>query len=731
MPVRECITRSRLLTCLNLGLESRHRLILISAPAGFGKSTLVSDWLHGLNLPAAWISLDEDDNELVRFLTYFITALQQYDPAFGEDVLSILRSPQFPPVEIILTELLNQITSLARKIMIVLDDYHLITEKSIHKAIYFFLENLPPETLLVIISRADPPIPLARYRARNQMTELRVADLRFTFDEITPFLNISMQLNLSADQIQSLDTRTEGWIAGLQMAALSLKGKDDIDRFIADFSGSHRFILDYLTDEVLRGQSKEIQDFILQTSILDRLCGPLCDAVTGLSSSQEILEKLDENNVFLSPLDDDRVWYRYHHLFADVMTNRLNRRSSSLIPELHFKAAKWFLKNHLYADAIDQAIASGDLQFAAKILDGQALNLLKIGKATELLGWAKKIPDEIIDQQHRLRLFVIWAWMLTGKTENVEQYIALIEQGAKKRGDYDELRGDIAAVQAYEASRKGELEKALQYAHAALKWLGESNFTVRSVMYFVLGGIYYSRKELEKSADAMQKAGDLGERSGNVDAAVSALSALGSIRVVQRDFEGAENAYQRAFDLSIGKGGKILPIASSIYSGFGRYYLAKNDLEKARESATKGLEMAEKWMNADSQVGSLLTLVQVNSIEGNQADAIKYLGQAKKISSTYQLMPGMAEQIQACETQIGNSSTNKIDQSTLPEPLTERELEVLQLLAAGMSNRAIAAELVIALGTTKTHISRIMGKLNAENRTRAVILARELGLITE
>ena len=322
-PRPKVVLRPRLIERLNEGLAAGRKLTLISAPAGFGKTTLVSEWVAGCERPVAWLSLDEGDNDPARFLTYLVAALQTIAANIGAGVLAVLQSPQPPPIESILTTLLNEITTIPDNFILVLDDYHVIDSKPVDQALTFLLEHLPPQMHLVIATREDPSLPLARLRARGQLTELRAADLRFTPAEAAEFLNQVMGLNLSAEDIAALETRTEGWIAGLQLAALSMQGREDIASFIQAFTGSHRFVLDYLVEEVLQHQSEHIRSFLLQTAILDRFCAPLCNAVTEREDGKEMLDVLERSNLFLIPLDDKRQWYRYHHLFADVLQAHL------------------------------------------------------------------------------------------------------------------------------------------------------------------------------------------------------------------------------------------------------------------------------------------------------------------------------------------------------------------------------------------------------------------------
>src|SRR5512146_1709397 len=317
------VPRPHLIERLNAGVAGGSKLTLISASAGFGKTTLVSEWIANCGRPVAWLSLDEGDNDPTRFLVYLVAAFQTIGANIGKGMSEILQSPQLPPIESILTILLNDITAMKDNFILVLDDYHVIDSQPVDQSLAFLVDHLPPQMHLVITTREDPSLPLPRYRARGQLTELRAADLRFTPEEAGAFLNQMMNLNLSAEDIAALETRTEGWIAGLQLAALSLQARDDIARFIQAFTGSHRFVLDYLVEEVLQRQPEPIRSFLLQTALLDRLCAPLCNAVTEREDGKEMLDVLERSNLFLIPLDDKRQWYRYHYLFADVLQTHL------------------------------------------------------------------------------------------------------------------------------------------------------------------------------------------------------------------------------------------------------------------------------------------------------------------------------------------------------------------------------------------------------------------------
>lgn len=423
------VVRPRINKLLDAGLSAN--LILVSAPAGFGKTTLLAEWLgttdiaggrkdsrtpiasvsaltslsspstlNARTLPHAWLSLDTADNDPVRFWAYVILSLQAIRDDLGETVLTQLRSPQPPPVQEILPSLLGELGSFQDHGILVLEDYHVITSAAIHSSLAYFLENIPPTLHLIISARSDPPIPIAKLRSRGQLLEVRADELRFTEDEAAVFLNHTMGLSLSPHQVAALDERTEGWIAGLQMAALSMRGRDDIDGFIGAFAGTHRFIMDYLLEEVLAREPEEIQSFLLQTSILTRLNGPLCDAVVGRSdgsgslASQEMLERLERHNLFVVPLDDERIWYRYHHLFADLLRAQLKLRGAEGEAALHTRAADWLAQNGLVHEAINHASLAADDKRVERFIEQNYMEMVSRGEQAGMRFWTGKLTRE-------------------------------------------------------------------------------------------------------------------------------------------------------------------------------------------------------------------------------------------------------------------------------------------------------------------------------------------------
>ena len=423
-PRRGLVLRPRLSERLDRGTASK--LMLVSAPAGFGKTTLLTEWLAARPAAptderlAAWLSLDRGDNDPAAFWTYVIAALRTVASGVGESALALLDAPQPPPIETVLTTLLNDLGAVAGEIVLVLDDYHVIDAREVQDGMAFLIDHLPPWLHVVIASRADPALPLARWRVRGELAEIRAAELRFTADEAAAYLNEMMGLQLTARDVAALEGRTEGWIAALQLAALSMQGRDDVAGFIAGFAGDDRYVVDYLAEEVLARQPERVHTFLLRTSILGRLSGPLCDAVTGQGGGKAMLEALDRGNLFLVPLDDRRRWYRYHHLFADVLQARLLDEQPGQVPDLHRRASEWYEQNGEQPEAVRHALAAGDFERAAGLVELAIPALRRTRQEATLRGWLEMIPDELVRVRPVLSVGFAGALLAVGELEGVE-----------------------------------------------------------------------------------------------------------------------------------------------------------------------------------------------------------------------------------------------------------------------------------------------------------------------
>lgn len=932
-PRPQAVPRPRLIAGLNQGLNQNHgfarKLTLISAPAGFGKTTLVSQWIAACPLPVAWLSLDEGDNDPTRFLTYLVSALQTValtgdergrssevgkiafphspDGIIGAGVLRALQSPQPPPIETILTALLNEIsaipdnpaTSLEQRFILVLDDYHVIEAQavggpsSVDQALTFLLKHLPPQMHLVIATREDPQLPLARLRARDQLTELRAADLRFTLTEAAAFFNQVMALNLSADEIAALELRTEGWIAGLQLAALALQGSSasqstqDASSFIKSFTGSHHFVLDYLVEEVLQQQPESVQTFLLRTSILDRLCAPLCDAVLekdeggtpvpstnsgqtlieieGMKeeklSSSSMLEYLERANLFIVPLDNERRWYRYHHLFADLLRQRLHQSvallsEGSSAAEYHIRASRWYEENGLEIEAFHHAVAANDVARAERLIEGEGMPLQFRGGAVPILSWLASLPAPVLDARPVLWITYASALLMIGQVAGVAQKADAAEaalQSADPDAKTRDLIGRIASIRATVAVTQHQVETIIAQARRALKYLHPDNLPVRTSITWTLGYAYQLQGDRAAARRAYNEAITICQAIGHTIIHMMATIGLGQIEETENQLHRAADTYRRALALV---GDPPPPPICDAHLGLARIYYQWNDLDTAQQQAQQSLQLARQIEHTDRFVGCELFLARLKLAQGDVAGATALLAGADQSSRRHNFVQQIPE-VTAVQTLLllhqGNIAavaqlTQKHDlplcqarvhlaqgdpsaalavlgswrqemearewpdeqlkvmllqalayraqeeedravkvlaealelakaggfirlfidegqpmaqlltaaaaQGIMPhytatllaafeaearkhlppaqpliEPLSERELEILQLIAQGLSNREISQQLFLALSTVKGHNRNIFGKLQVQRRTEAVAYARRLGLL--
>jgi LuxR family maltose regulon positive regulatory protein len=637
-PRPSLVLRPRLIERLNEGL--RHKLTLISAPAGFGKTTLVSAWIAGCERSAAWLSLDGGENDLARFLTYLVAALQTLATNLGARVLGMLQSPQPPSTEALLTVLLNDITTISDHFVLVLDDYHVIDAKPIDQALTFLLEHLPPQMHLVIATREDPHLPLARLRAQSHLTELRVADLRFTPSEAAEFLTRVMGLRLSADDVAALDTRTEGWIAGLQLAALSLQGQQDATSFIESFTGSHQFVLDYLAEEVLQQQPERIQTFLLRTSILDRLCGPLCDAVVlGPSATgQATLEYLEHANLFLVPLDNERRWYRYHHLFADLLRQRLRQSTPSTprevgegMVELHVRASAWYEEHGLDMEAFQHAAAAQDVDRAARLLEHRGIPLHFRGAVTAILEWLGSLPTEVLDARPALLARYASLMLVNGQTTGIEEKLQAAEaalHGVAPNDKTQDLLGQIAAARATLALGQNQGETIIAQSRRALEYLRPGNLPFRTTAHWTLGFAYLLQGDRAAARRAYTEAIALSQASGNIFFTLMATTGLGAVQEAENELHLATETYQRVLQLA---GDQPLPVAYEAHLGLARICYEWNDLDAAEQHGCQSLHLARQYERGiDRYISCEVYLARLKLAQGDLASAAALLAEASQ-----------------------------------------------------------------------------------------------------
>lgn len=856
VPRPELVERKRLLRKLNAGLSGRsgfeRKLTLIAAPAGYGKTTLACQWLESARAPAAWLSLEAEDNDPIRFIRYLIAALRTVLPDLGRDAQAMLDAPRKPSDEILMTELVNDLGLNADPLILVLDDYHAIRTPTIHQQIAFLLEHQPPSLHLVLMTREDPLLPISQLRAGGELLEIRQRELRFTSNEIAAFLERITASQLSADDMAALERRTEGWIAGLQLAALSMQGREDLKGFVQAFSGSNRFILDYLMEEVFQGQSPEVRQFLLRTSILERLCGPLCDAVAGATGSQALLERLDQANLFIVALDQSREWYRYHRLFGELLRNRLKAAGKPEGTSLHHDASLWFESEGLLPEAIHHAFTAEDWVRASTLIGRAADDHLKRGELVTLLDWCRRIPEQLARTQLDFGLSYAWALLLAGQFEQAEDLLGHFEKQTKSDKTF---LGQVATAQAYAARARGQTQQVIDRSQRALDLLPEGELVSRSTLMLNLGLVYWHEGKLREAAPILKEAQKMAAMAQNHQVDLTAQIFLARTKASQGALRQAEEMLRKTLQI----GGEI-PILVLLHYDLCCIYYEWNELGKAWEQLDTGMGMCVRagnleFQNAGHMLKAYIFLAQGNALgalsevetshalsrefgpaararsmachaqialemgdvetaehwisqmeenvdahsfyrfiglaparlllaKAEHARAREMLAErlrtAKRAGWGYATVPIRAMQALAAETEgealdilkeglsisrpddyirsyvdcgpdlvpmlkeaafrgimpgyVGRildayDPRRKVTALPLVEPLSEREMEVLRLLTAGLSNREISEKLVISIGTAKTHVHNICGKLGVRTRTQAAMRARELNMV--
>ena len=572
-PRRDRVHRPRLMERLDAG--SQGKLTLVSAPAGYGKTTLVADWIGFSQARTAWLSLDEADNDPARFLTYVIAALQRIDESIGVDVQGALAESQVLPGEALLTRLVNDIAAAGdpsgrsgqdsggREFVLVLDDYHLITAQPVHGVLNFLLDHLPDIMHLLIAGRSDPPLPISRLRVQGEITEIRTPELRFSETEAATFLNDLMGLGLSYGDVAALEARTEGWIASLQLAALSLRGRRDKREFVAAFSGSHRYVIDYLIDEVLSRQPAAVQAFLLQTSILDRFCAPLCDAVCfgfaethGSYTSWQTIRQLEDDNLFLVSLDDDRRWFRYHHLFGDFLQQRLRQREPEQIPDLHRRASQWFEDERLLDEAIQHALLAKDTERATRLVEQIAALLVVRRESNKLLRLVKQLPPAQCQDYPMLCIWHAWALLFAGHLDDVEPALQIAESLQGKAPQIP-MTAYATTIRAYLANQRGNLQEAVDLTQQAMEQLSEAppdrtTLIFQGAAVIWLGVNHRLLGELDRASQLFAEAAILNQRAGNYYSALAAFEQAADLAQIRGQLHRAAEFYRRGLRMADG-----------------------------------------------------------------------------------------------------------------------------------------------------------------------------------
>jgi LuxR family transcriptional regulator, maltose regulon positive regulatory protein len=644
-PQPKVVLRPRLTWQLNEGLH--RRLTLICAPAGFGKTTLLSKWVVDCECPAAWLSLDEGDNDPTRFLAYLVAALQTIAPNVGEGVLGALQSPQPPPTESILTVLLNEVATVEDDFVLVLDDYHVIDARAVDDALAFLTEHLPPRMHLIIATREDPRLPLARLRARGQLSELRAANLRFTASEADEFLKGLMGLDLSEEDIATLETRTEGWIAGLQLAALSMRGHEDVPGFIRAFAGDNRYIVDYLVEEVLQRQPERVRSFLLQTSILERLNGALCDAVTDQEKGNARLETLERGNFFVVPLDDKRQWYRYHHLFAEVLSARLMEEQPDRAPTLHRRASEWYERNGSPTDAIRHALAAEDFERAAGLVELAALEMLGSSQET-LYRWLMALPDEVVRARPVLSVYYAFALLGRGGFEAVDAHLRDAERWLDTSAETSERReapsvdmvvvdevafrslpGTIAVARAYHAGALGDVFCAADHARRALDLLPDDDHLWRGAAASLLGIAYWTSGDLEAAYRSFADGVSHQQMTGHVRFQIAGTYILADIRIAQGRLNEAVRTYEQSLQLATEQGEPVWGTAN-LYVGLSELHRERGDLEAAKQHLLRSKELDEHGGLPETRYRWYVAMARIKEAQGDLDAALDLLDEAER-----------------------------------------------------------------------------------------------------
>jgi LuxR family maltose regulon positive regulatory protein len=658
-PRSELVSRPRLIEQLHTGLSSR--LVLLSAPAGFGKSTLLSEWVPSVESPlkVAWLSLDDGDNDLARFLAYLVAALQSIDSAIGEELATALQSPRALDIELGLTTLLNDIAASPTEAALILDDYHVIESQAVDRSLTFLIDHSPANLHLVIATRADPALPLARLRGQGQLTELRTADLRFTLDEVAVFLNQVMALKLAAEDIAVLEARTEGWIVGLQLAALSMRESKDVAAFIRSFSGSHHHILDYLVEEVLGQQSVETQNFLLQTSILERLTGPLCDSVCidepGPSEGRATLERLAKANLFIVPLDSARRWYRYHHLFADLLQARLRLLHPDRIKTLHLRAIAWFEENGLAAEAIEHAFSAGEYDRAASLIEQNASRTMNLGRVTTLLRWLDALPKTVLGARPRLGFIRAWALSMAGQPRAAEEILldlkttlASLPSTAENRA----LRGELSAILAGIITSGNDPHRIIQEAEEALTYLPEENLLSRARATLALGIAYAYSDEVPNAIRTYQQSRDLALGAQNPFLATVAIELIAGIQIYhQGSLAEAARNLEQALEWGKRKHGTYYAFTGLAHSLLAEINLEWNELAAATRYLETGLDLVQRGGIGHSLVHTYCAQARLKMVLGETEAAREALRTADQAAQANPLMQFLIHNL-ACQAKL-------------------------------------------------------------------------------
>ncbi len=668
------IPRPRLQEPIAQGL--RGPLTLIIAPAGFGKTTLVASCIASCGMPVAWLSLDKDDNQALRFLSYVIAALQETDKTIGGEAAQLMAARQQPPEEVVLTNLINDLDAGRGDIVLVLDDYQFISSHIVHEAVAFLLEHCPRTLHIVIVSRSDPPLRLARLRARGQTVELRAADLSFTEPEAAQFLNDSMGLCLDVKSIATLAGRTEGWIAGLQMAALSIRDRQDVPGFIQAFSGTNRYILDYLLEEVLASQSPKIQRFLLYTSILERLTAPLCDALLvddvdakgggegGAPGSEPlcpggsafILEYLEKANLFVVPLDDERIWYRYHHLFADLLRTQLQRSLGAQgVAQLHVRAADWHGQKGSFVEAIQHASLASDEERVEHFIEQNYMELVSRGEQSWLRSWTRTLSKEQVYHRPWLCIYEAYSHSWFGELDQAEVLLEAAEERIRSDVSLPDARsmlGHLTYIKSRVTALRGDIPRAIELNLAAREYLPVSNLALQLDLGITLGYLYFQSGDFINASRTLDETIRSGRAAGAVINTVGSYCTLARLYAIQGRLSQSSELYRQAADWVHEMGGQHLGASSLIEVGIADVLCERNDLQAAVAHIQQGLALLPWWGKADDLALAQVTLARLQLGQANTKAALEALEKARQVIQSSSLFPEAPHAVELAQVKL-------------------------------------------------------------------------------
>jgi len=726
------------------------KLTLISAQAGFGKTTLLSEWIRQCELPACWLSLEEGDNDPRRFLKYMVAALQTVKETGGEKAEPGIQPGKGGDVapagnESVLTQVINEITFMGKPFVFVLDDYHMITEREIQEMMLFLLEHMPAHMHLVISSRADPPWPISRLKAYGEIVEIRSEEMRFSADEAREFLNTRMGLGLSYEDVIALERRTEGWIVGLQLAALSMQGHPHREMFIQAFTGSHRYVVDYLVEEVLSQQPPEMREFLLKTSILSRMTAELCDAVVGRENSQAVLEVLERRNLFVVGLDDERRWYRYHHLFADLLRFRLQQENVKVIQDMHKRASTWYAENGLLADAVHHALAANDLDQILQLSEDLTVYRLDEVELKDLLGWLDRMPKTELELYPQLLVTQAWANFNLGKYELAEKILDRVDwmtNGEEQKSERAKLiQGHAAAIRCYLAELREDPRLAMQQAEEALMLLPEEEVQLRAFVAIRKANCLVWFGYLEKAISVYREAGEACQRVGEGQLAINALSEMAATQMLygrlRQAVENIMKTCQYAENLAV-RDGRKLPTMGILYRHMATIQRERNELAEAEHYAEEAIRVCEQWGEKESTLVAKMTFARVlfaqgkiEHVEENFEDIQRiageispvYVDQFRSWIVLYRLLMGKLEQAKEWIGETGLSFSGCVEY----EQHQNYYIYARYLLATGKYLQALEMVVAILSGVRSTEA----GMYVIRYRTLQAILMNHLGRVDE